>query len=348
MQPYHNEALNNMLNRSQIYTLLILRNRGNNIFSGLDNELICHISDFGQDENNSAATLLHQVAYGNEKNVKAMLDANPRLVLAASNVVTPSGLTVMRVTPYECALGAGDPEMAELIGAYFSQKEIENGEKEKTEQYERYRSAIKSMLRQKPYDLGWLIDIIKQSSATDVVAALRNRAHESLLRDALVKFRNDLKPGKMTKAGMHFNYSSLEHAYDLYEREFYNLTNGDNYDKCRLVWRQLIGYEMRNLPECDRRAFARSLYDEVVKNKESLKKSFKFINDFGDFPVTAGDDSHSGLGFDFAMDIFGYSSQGARAPGWGGPYVFRTYVEQKNSNLQNLCNHAHERKRPRV
>ena len=140
-----------------------------------------------------------------------MCAANPSLVLEASHVVTPAGLILKRVTPYECALGAGDVGLAKLIGTYFSK--IPEGKKERAIQYERYRLAIEGMLNQPPYDLSWLMDIIKNSSADDVTAALNSdKEHVSKLRDALVQFRNDIRPGTLIKSRMHYNYQNLIHA----------------------------------------------------------------------------------------------------------------------------------------
>jgi len=71
-----------------------------------------------------------------------MLDANPKLIVSSSNTVTPSGLIVRCVTPYECALGAGDPEMAGMIAKYFDQ--FTNGSEEKEKQDAKYRPHLEA------------------------------------------------------------------------------------------------------------------------------------------------------------------------------------------------------------
>src|SRR3990167_8616031 len=104
-----------MLTREQVYTMLMLRNRENNILSVLPDELICQISDFGQDPDSEIAKALRLAADGMEKalnELAAMLDKNPRLLLQAGNVMTRGGQYVKHVTLYEFFLGAGDPDAA--------------------------------------------------------------------------------------------------------------------------------------------------------------------------------------------------------------------------------------------
>ena len=82
-----------MLNRRQIHTLLMIRNREGNSLSQVPKEIIRHISTFGQGLSD-AARLLHHVAYGEEDEAEAILKVNPELLLQVSHVVTPSGLTI--------------------------------------------------------------------------------------------------------------------------------------------------------------------------------------------------------------------------------------------------------------
>jgi hypothetical protein len=70
------------------------------------------------------AKLLHDIAYGDLLSAKALQEVNPRLFLQASHVETLSGLKNMHTTPLECALGAGDSEMAKMIAPYFDANEI--------------------------------------------------------------------------------------------------------------------------------------------------------------------------------------------------------------------------------
>ena len=288
-----------MLNRSQIHTMLMLRNREDNIFGKLPIELIREISEFGQNPNSEFATTLKHVARGELEEAKAMLDQNPRFVLQSGTVMTRAGLMVCQKTPLEVALGEGDPEMAAMIISYFSQ--FEGGEREKERQLERYRPLIEHMRNQEPYDLNRLIEIIKNSSAVDVTAALnKDMEHESKLRDALIQFRKDVTPGIVKKPQMHYNYQTLIHALEIFDLEFDNLRLASGYNHDKLVWRQVIGYLERGLPAIGRFAFARGLRD-LVENKMPLERKVAFKLTDNSFPDTSSGDDRKGLGFDYGL-----------------------------------------------
>lgn len=290
-----------MLTHSPVYTLLLLRQRGSNVFGKLPVEIIREISNVGQ-ALSGVETALHHAASAKKEDVEAltvMLDANPGLVRDVGNVITPGGLDVRHVTLYEFALGAGDPELAELIGSYFSK--IPHGETEKAKQYQAYKPCIEGMLTQTSYDLSGLIQIIKESSAADVAAELNHdTTHQSKLRAALIQFRKDHALGVLVQPRMHYNYPTLIQAFEKLDQEWDNLENGDNYDKCDLVWRQVIGYLQRGLPAIDRFAFAQGLYD-LVENKQPSKRTNRYQYAEGSFPDTPRAEELSGLGFDFGI-----------------------------------------------
>jgi hypothetical protein len=219
--------------------------------------------------------------------------------------VTRGSVPVIRTTLYEFFLGEGDPASAKRIEFGFA--EIPNGEGERIRQYERYKPHIEALAEQiklkKPaFDLRPLIGIIKQSSPTDITAALnKDMEHESVLRDALIEFRNVVRPKRMT-VGMHYkHYITLMQAFDLLYDKWEELSNNNqNFDKGYLVWRQIIGYLERSLPAVDRFAFARAFDDE----ERTLK--FKYTDTGDEFPDCTdaeGDLDLSGIGFDVA--IFG-------------------------------------------
>jgi hypothetical protein len=104
---------------------------------------------------------------------------------------------------------------------------------------------------------------------------------------------------------------------------------------------------MRNLPARDRQIFAQSLYNVV--NGEKPSRSCEFKNDKGHyFPVASGDDSLSGLGFDFYVDIFAARLAEGSWFAAGGAGSLQNLYRAKTSVLQNLCSHIHDRKRPSV
>ena len=219
-----------------------------------------------------------------------------------------------------------------MVHGYFAK--IPKGEQERRRQYERYRPHIEGMLTQKPYDLLPLIELIRKATPEQVTALLnKDMTGDNELCKAFIQFCKDWAPKVLTKPCMHYNYASLQHAFELLDREWDNLykASNDNYDKIRLMWRQLIGFEMRRLPGIDRCVMAQGLY-YVIDKKEVVARSYALRGTgvAGSFPVTTTDDSIDGLGGDFSVDIFGgWREEGCvtrlcwfRA-GW------KTYVEQK-------------------
>jgi hypothetical protein len=326
-----------MFSHSQRTTMSLMRNRRGTLFSLLPRDVMKYISrltDAGYDESD-IAKLLHVVAYGNPNAVIAMLIKNPRLLLEAGNVMDPAGNTILRVTPYECALGAGDGDLAAAIGKYFAK--LEDGENERSRQYARYQHHIDNMLKQPAYDFSVLLEILKDSKAEDVTAALHLNFNADIpLHAALAAFRDHFAP-RAIKGGMHFNYANLSEAFKVYANEFHELqaTSAYNFSKRNLFWRLVIGFIQRGMPACDRQAFAQGMYN-ITEGEEKLRRTFGFRHDGGTFPE-GGDHACTGLGFDWAVG--GYPAQSRDAGCWrpacGG--FWNTYVEQnKNFKLAKL------------
>jgi hypothetical protein len=166
--------------------------------------------------------------------------------------------------------------------------------------------------------------------------------YKSDLRTELEAFRKHFTPGKMNTPGMHFNYQDLYHAYDRLENRWKELVYGDNYSKCWLFCRQVIGFEQRNLPARDRQIYASGLY-YVVDNVQDPARSFELKKDKGQiFPNTANLGSHSGLGFDFYIDIYGASEvRAGRGKILGS---FTELVSSKSNKLANLCSNSQRKK----
>jgi hypothetical protein len=141
---------------------------------------------------------------------------------------------------------------------------------------------------------------------------------------------------------MQFNYMSLQHAYDTYVREVWPLDN----EKCRLFCRQVIGFEQRSLSGRDRQIYAGSLYD-YANCEEKAPRTFECARYKGDsFPLTGGEVSQSGLGFDFHIDIDGEIVPGLGPVRWwssdprGGEaarHLYKTYVEQKQQTCRTYA-----------
>jgi hypothetical protein len=295
-----------MLTREQLHALLCLKKRNLTFFSTLPRDLIRYMTQTSIDSPDSEIVkLLHDIAYGDLQSAKDMLEVNPRLVLQASHVVTPSGLKVMHTTPLECALGAGDAEMAKMIEPYFDSDKISGGAAVRTKQYARYRTHIENMLDQPPYDFTLLMDTLKQASSAEADAALANdTTYASALSDVLEQFRKDFTPGKI-HVGMHFNYQHLLQAFEVYLQNFRFLYRVDNTVKTQIFCCLVIGFIQRSLPAIDRMLYAQGLY--TVIDQAAIKRSYLYKTSDLRFPVTAGDDSRSGLGFGYFAAMFGFS-----------------------------------------
>ena len=341
-----------MLSREQRLMLFKARHTSNCLFK-LPPDLIREISQFGRDDTEFNKAL-HHAASSQEEDIDIVVEkvkANPSLLLQTGNVVTRAGISVIRTTLYEFFLGEGDPDAAKQIEPYFA--EIPNGENERIRQYEQYRPHIEALAKQvessqPAFDLRPLFKIIKESSAADILDALNindpNRNitenENTALRAALAEFRKAVKPKCSITVGMHYeHYTTLEQAFDLLHRNWKALSdNYAHYERCYLVWRQIIGYLQRSLPAVDRFGFARAFEDK----KRSLCFKHDDKDSFPDVISTDGNLEFSGLGFDKA--IFG-----AGGNGWGvgwmvGKARFRNTCRAKTSSLQNLCSDVRNQK----
>lgn len=314
-------------------------------FSLLPTDLIFYAVDkvvYNSDPNSEIAQLLHHIAHGNPDEVEKKLKANPQLLLQASDARDPAGNLIQRVTPYECALGAGDEDIVAKIAAFFPM--LPQGEAERTGQTKHYEHSIMTMLSQAPgYDFASLVEIIKKSSAEDVRAALSlDFTHPSPLLHALEAFRIYFSP-RVIAGGMHFNYANLLKAYEIFVTEFVKLykASGNNYNKCDLFWRQVIGYLQRGLPACDRQAFAQGI-EYIIEQLEPNQRSFKLRGETdGSFPLTQGGE-FLGLGFEQAFSCWGYMCEGADGMEWDKAVVkcfadcYQKLCQAKASKLQQI------------
>lgn len=337
-----------MITRDQMHTLAKARypQSGINFFSKLPLDLVLAICDnYEKEIESDIAKALHYAAYARKEDVEAllaMLDADPKLLLQAGNVKTPGGDEVRRVTPYEFLLGAGDYELAKSVQAYFSK--IENGEQERLSQYERYRPHIEGILTERPYDVAPLIELIKKAPQENILALLdKDFSGENDLCKAIIQFHKDWAPRILRKPCMHYNYASLQHAFKLFSDEIDDLLkeSENSYVRINLVWRQLIGFEMRRLPGIDRCVMAQGLR-VVMQENQVVRRSYSFKNDSDHrFPITLVDDFLSDLGGDFGIGIYGRRAGIPGILGLSYPFEAEALLENlrrtKTSNLQSLC-----------
>src|SRR3990167_10173154 len=333
-----------MITRDQLHAMVLLRKREGNFLSALPNpwfDYITKADEHPESEINIALRLAASSLKEDMAKLVEMIKTNPRLLLQAGNVVTRAGIFIRRTTLYEFFLGEGDPCAAKQIEFGFA--EIPNGEGERQRQYKRYRPYIEALLKQveakqPTFDLRTLFEIIKKSSAADIAEALnindlnRMATRNTSLRVALAQFRKTITPKESITVGMHYkHYTTLSQAFDLLDSEWQALSdNYTNYDKCRLVWRQVIGYLQRSLPAVDRFAFARAFDDE----ERTL--SLKYANgSFPDVTHTDGDFDLSGLGF--VGGIFARVGASAwRGAARGAGFFVSKHMSNKNFKLAEL------------
>ena len=194
----------------------------------------------------------------------------------------------------------------------------------------------------KAYNIRGLFDLIRDASAEDVQALLNNdRQHASPLCDAIIQFRKDHAPCVLLgrEPRMHFNYATLQLAYEQYADRWDELheASGGGWAKLDLAWRMIIGFLQRRLPGIDRCIAAQGLYYVAGGVKEAVNRSVKLKNSAGDFPVASSDDSLEGLGSSFAVDIGQGVDMGVA--GWwraGVVGAFSKLMSSKNIELVRL------------
>ncbi len=310
----------------------------------VNNDVIGHIMEVGPDHDPEFEEALHHVAYGNLDKVDDMLNNNPHLLLQAGTVVTPSGLTVKRTTLLECALGAGDPEMADIMLSYFDY--IEEGEEVKQSQLERFRPHIEGMMALN-YDLTVLFEIIQAASDEDVKQALnKNFDHDSDLNQVLQAFREALRPTEIVN-GMHYaHYATLAQALEkLANRRVWNASKytGPNDRKTLLVWRQVIGYLQIGLPAAERFEFASEALEQSERSYQLKKPTpHRFFPGVG---IDSGAPSDSSLGFDFAifdgkMWAVWMPCDNERSGFYLAAHQLSKHLSNKNSKLTELIQQA--------
>lgn len=347
-----------------------------NLFFQLPKELIRHISTFGQDDAEFSKAL-HHVAFGELETLKNVLEEAAKqvnkaklkeLLLLCGNIGTPQGIELQGKTLLGCAFEVGDPEMVGMIKSFFvgdKGAEFEGAEEELERQLKLYRPCIKAMVMEQPDDVDWLFDIIKKASAQDVVEELKTgdqydwnyqgkryatirdgKSYVKTLREALNAWRQEkLDPSVriIKKPRMYCNYQNWIHinkkCYSEHENLiFQDATNGSNFTKIDLVLRQLRGFiELTEFSAYERYAFARG---EVKNHPESLDRSLMYKHGNGSFPKFDKTliDSHSGLGFDFFVSIFGQVGSESWLPDWyqKRPFDFQDLCRTKTSDLQNF------------
>jgi len=281
---------------------------------------------------------------GDEDLARHMIASNPNYLLQRGNVTDYSGRKYDNLTPFQAALITGDIEMAEMLKPFFAC--LENGEAEMQNQVtELFPEGIKkhetdqkgkSKTEFEPR-LNELIEAIKKASDENLAAALYNQCNNSILYLALKKFRDEFTELSQEKI---FNPHYLLAAFEAYANKF-DWNNPDpHWDKLDLLWRHVIGFVQRFLPATYAQAFVYNLYG-IIENKHLCPRSFNFRDD-SDFSFYPLPDFFTDSRFNFACDPDGGLWAYVGLPMCAAAYarnshlIFRDYVEQKTTSLQDL------------
>jgi hypothetical protein len=294
---------------------------------------------------------LHYLALGDPAKGIGMLTANPDLLAQSGYVITQTGDLLWNVKPLECLLALGEHH-ADMIPHVLPLFDFtEGGEEEKQKQLTKYKSAVLNIGKEQRYQFQWIVDIVKKSPTDDVTAALaKDFAHESVLRDGLHQYRQDFHMRVITN-GLVCPYATVHEVLKMYDENFDALkaasqNKNDTYDKCRLVWRQVVGFIFRRRLT-DRQACATGHMVAARENAAAiLERTYEFKYHRGqffeacrDFLVENDEDLSDGCGWGFSVDVYGGRRRdaAARSIGRASGIFLQIHVEQKQQFFGILC-----------
>lgn len=235
-------------------------------------------------------SLLQAVVSGDLNAAEEIIKRNPELLEYTTTVTDCSGRLIENVTAFQAAIRAHDFEMWTMLEKYFEC--FVNGKRAKVKQFRMEFPSFNEKLpdafltRNTPYDFSSIVDVINQSSDTDINNALKNIANETAIFDVLNRFREEFTA--ISQKEKLYNAGHLLHAYSVYDNQ-YSVWRKNQRD---LFWRQVIGYVQRYLPARYAQAFCQGV------NFNQATRSFDFrVGGGSAFPLS----EDSGLGFDFAV-----------------------------------------------
>jgi hypothetical protein len=224
----------------------------------LDNQDIARLSGssftlHGTCSEQTAHALLTHVLRGEEKHARAMIEANPRLLLIKIEAKDYSGRAI-EGTAFQAALGAEDERMWKMMSFYFDLLEGKDTIKSA-------KDCMKNQLTaQFPYG-------IEETSANHL-QRFYNALAKAINEDddngdeAIERFRQKITKGNVITSGKHFNMQHLIAAYkaciDNFINEFNDFGTSPNRDK---FCQEVIGYVQRQIPA----NFAQANCSEMTK-----------------------------------------------------------------------------------
>lgn len=275
------------------------------------------------------------------------MQANPKLLLYSSEASDFSMRHYVQVTPFQATLICQDVLLWQKMFPYF--EKIPNEISEKRKQFKLlFPQDIPSLT---PYNFTSLVQVIQQSSADDILAALNQIDNDSHLVHTLAQFRADFKA--LATKELFFNSSHLIEAINCYHQEFQHTSCHQRV----LSWWQVIGYTQRFIPACLAQLFAQGI-SSTANTKQASKRSLKFKYDNSSFFPNI---ELLGLGFDYGADLFigkpstmqtlCFANIPATAPGGIAWLLAKTcqdninqlYALQKQLSIQdNIIEESHE------
>jgi hypothetical protein len=218
-----------------------------------------------------------------------MIAANPHSLLLRGSVIDYSGRTIDGVTPLQCAYGAQDAAMCNMITTCIQQ--LENGEQVAAQQLqEQVENKQWQAALNEEYFAELAATITQEKFVADKLSATTDAAVSA--------FRETVKPG-LVKTINHFNIQTLINAVRVYRTCHDNW----NHNQRSLYWRQIIGYLQRLVPACYAQDLCQGLHN-VVSRQASPERSLKlFFHHLNYYPLATNPGER--MGYDFAI----YSDQ---------------------------------------
>lgn len=275
--------------------------------------------------------LLQHIAYGEQAEAEKMIDAAPHLLQMSGTVVDYSLRTIIDVTPAQLAFGGDDEVMCAMLKEKCGEAEFLRQIREK------FPEDDEAEIKAAEFD-----ELLNQLAAgiSDPLANIHDELNhvpnESPLRNLLDSFRMQFAPGEV-EAGKHFNAPFLLKALEIYD---------DNYDdwdieRCRLFWRQVVGYLERLLPVSYVQAGCQGI-DDVLRGVP-LKRILTLVDKTPYYPLDANPANR--LGFDHGIYLGAAGAVCAlRGGGWKRTCSFGKLMSSKNVKLAELMRPYREEK----
>ena len=183
-----------------------------------------------------------------------------------------------------------------------------------------------------------LIDAIANASNDAIQVVLDDPTIDTTLSNLIKAFREEVDT--ICRSEIINNPQHLIKLFELYNNLYDRVRNTDpDWKKRELFWCHLVGYVQRYLSASDAQIFANPSLFSIVKPDEINQRSFNFKYGGGSiFPLAF--DSHSGLGYKFALGCPGramHACESPRARRFGVTVeLYKIYVKQKQKAFGNI------------